>query len=97
MRRANTTFLNLRATLDDLDPLVNDSKPVAKKLRPFLAQLRPLARDARPTLRDLSALIQSPGAQNDLVELTKDQVPVARAGVGPVTRNGKQRDGALPA
>ena len=34
MRRANTTFLNLRATLDDLDPLVADSKPVAKKLRP---------------------------------------------------------------
>ena len=50
MRRANTTFLNLRATLDDLDPLVDDSKPVAKKLRPFLAELRPLARDARPTL-----------------------------------------------
>ena len=48
MRRANTTFVNLRAALDDLDPLVDDSKPVAKKLRPFLAELRPLARDARP-------------------------------------------------
>src|SRR5215210_7564916 len=48
-RRANTTFVNLRAALDDLDPLVEDSKPVAKKLRPFLAELRPLARDARPT------------------------------------------------
>ena len=36
MRRANTTFVNLRATLDDLTPLVNESKPVAKKLRPFL-------------------------------------------------------------
>ncbi|HWM09210.1 MAG TPA: MlaD family protein, partial [Solirubrobacteraceae bacterium] len=46
MRRANTTFLNLRAALDDLEPLVDDSKPVAKKLRPFLAELRPLARDA---------------------------------------------------
>ena len=54
MRRANTTFVNLRATLDDLEPLVDESKPVAKKLRPFLAELRPLARDARPTLRDLS-------------------------------------------
>src|SRR5215210_5162266 len=54
-RRANTTFVNLRAALDDLDPLVEDSKPVAKKLRPFLAELRPLARGARPTLNDLSA------------------------------------------
>ncbi|MEA2360218.1 MAG: phospholipid/cholesterol/gamma-HCH transport system substrate-binding protein, partial [Solirubrobacteraceae bacterium] len=68
MRRANTTFVNLRATLDDDDPLVAESKPVAKKLRPFLAELRPLARDARPTLRDLSAIIQSPGADNDLIE-----------------------------
>src|SRR3954453_23733337 len=28
MRRANTTFVNLRATLDDLKPLVDESKPV---------------------------------------------------------------------
>jgi phospholipid/cholesterol/gamma-HCH transport system substrate-binding protein len=39
MRRADTTFVNLRATLDDLQPLVDESKPVAKKLRPFLAKL----------------------------------------------------------
>ncbi len=97
MRRANTTFVNLRSTLDDLDPLVEDSKPVAKALRPFLAQLRPLANDARPTLRDLSALIARPGASNDLVELTDAQVPAARIAVGPVTRNGKSRQGALPA
>lgn len=97
MRRANTTFVNLRATIDDLNGLVNDSKPVARKLRPFLAQLRPLAVEARPTLRDLSALIQRPGARNDLVELTRSSVPVASIGVGPVQRNGKQRQGALPA
>ncbi|MGZ6672144.1 MAG: hypothetical protein ACXVFM_07315, partial [Solirubrobacteraceae bacterium] len=97
MRRANTTFVNLRATLDDVDPLVRDSKPVAKKLRPFLAELRPLARDARPTLRNLSALIQSPGAGNDLIELTKGNVPLRDVAVGPIQRNGKQRLGALPA
>jgi phospholipid/cholesterol/gamma-HCH transport system substrate-binding protein len=97
LRRANTTFVNLRSTLDDLDPLVRDSKPVAKELRPFLAQLRPLANDARPTLRDLSALIQKPGASNDLVELTNAQVPAAKIAVGPVKRNGKTRLGALPA
>ncbi|HEX4735582.1 MAG TPA: MlaD family protein, partial [Thermoleophilaceae bacterium] len=40
MRTANSTFVNLRATLDDLKPLVDESKPVAPKLRRFLAQLR---------------------------------------------------------
>jgi phospholipid/cholesterol/gamma-HCH transport system substrate-binding protein len=95
MRRANTTFVNLRATLDDLDPLVEESKPVARKLRPFLAQLRPLARDARPTLRDLSALINSPGEDNDLIEATAGNVPVRDIAIGPVRRNGEQRDGAF--
>jgi phospholipid/cholesterol/gamma-HCH transport system substrate-binding protein len=97
LRRANTTFINLRAALDDLDPLVEDSKPVAKKLRPFLAELRPLARDARPTLRDLAALIRRSGKDNDLVELTAAQVPLAKQAVGPVNVNGKDREGALPA
>jgi phospholipid/cholesterol/gamma-HCH transport system substrate-binding protein len=96
MRRADTTFVNLRATLDDLEPLVDESKPVAKKLRPFFAELRPLARDARPTLRDLSALVRSPGASNDLIELTKSAVPLRNAAVGPTRRNGKERDGAFP-
>src|SRR3954451_17404191 len=48
LRQANTTFVNLRSTLDDLDPLVNASKPVAPKLAPFFRQLRPLVTDARP-------------------------------------------------
>src|SRR5436190_2600915 len=96
MRRADTTFVNLRATLDDLQPLVDESKPVARKLRPFLAELRPLARHARPTLRDLSALVRSPGASNDLIELTKSSVPVRNAAVGPTTRDGKPREGAFP-
>ena len=97
MRRANTTFVNLRATLDDLDPLVEDSKPVARKLRPLLGELRPFARDARPTLRDLSRLIGRAGSANDLIELTRAQVPVRDVAVGPVEENGARREGALPA
>ena len=97
MRRANTTFVNLRATLDDLRPLVDESKPVARRLRPFLEELRPLARDARPTLSDLSRLVRSPGRANDLIELTQSSVPVRDIAIGPVQRNGKQREGALPA
>ena len=97
MRRANTTFLNLRAALDDLDPLVEDSKPVAKKLRPFLAELRPLARDARPTLRDLSNIIRRPGRANDLIELNRVQPPLRDIAVREAERNGEEREGAFPA
>jgi phospholipid/cholesterol/gamma-HCH transport system substrate-binding protein len=97
MRRANTTFVNLRATLDDLKPLVDDSKPVAPKLRRLLAELRPLTQDARPTLRDLSRLIRTKGPNNDLIEATQSAVPVRDIAVGPVQRNGAQRQGALPA
>ncbi|MEA2396824.1 MAG: phospholipid/cholesterol/gamma-HCH transport system substrate-binding protein [Thermoleophilaceae bacterium] len=69
MRQANTTFVNLRAALTDVDPLVNASKPVAIKLRPFLDQLRPLARDIRPTVRDLAQVVLQPGPNNDLLDL----------------------------
>jgi phospholipid/cholesterol/gamma-HCH transport system substrate-binding protein len=82
MRQSNTTFVNLRATLDDLDPLVDASKPVADRLGPFFRTFRHAAHDAVPTIRDLNAVIRRPGSQNDLVELTRDQVPLARAGVG---------------
>jgi phospholipid/cholesterol/gamma-HCH transport system substrate-binding protein len=98
MRAANTTFVNLRSTLDDLTPLVNESKPVAKKLRPFLAQLRPFARDARPTLRDLSVLIKNPKAANsDLISLALTTVPLRNIAIGPVQANGASRPGAFPA
>jgi phospholipid/cholesterol/gamma-HCH transport system substrate-binding protein len=97
MRRANTTFLNLRAALDDLDPLVEDSKPVAKKLRPFMAELRPLARDARPTLADLSRMVRTRGADNDLIDLNRLQPALRDATVRDVQVNGKEREGAFPA
>jgi phospholipid/cholesterol/gamma-HCH transport system substrate-binding protein len=82
MRQANTTFVNLRATLDDLDPLVNASKPVAEKLPAFFHQFRRAAHGAVPTITDLERTIQRPGAQNDLVELTNDAVPLAQAAIG---------------
>ena len=69
LRKANTTFVNLRSTLDDLDQLTAASKPVAPKLAPFFRTLRPLLREARPTVRDLSALIRTAGPDNDLIDL----------------------------
>jgi phospholipid/cholesterol/gamma-HCH transport system substrate-binding protein len=97
MRRANTTFVNLRATLDDLDPLVEESKPVAPKLRRYLQELRPFAEDARPTFRDLSAVTRSPGPDNDLLDLSRSTLPFRDIAVGPVQANGAEREGALPA
>jgi phospholipid/cholesterol/gamma-HCH transport system substrate-binding protein len=71
LRRANTTFVNLRATLDDLDVLVAESKPATKDLAPFLRELRPLVHDARPTIKDLRELVTRPGANNDLLDASR--------------------------
>jgi phospholipid/cholesterol/gamma-HCH transport system substrate-binding protein len=96
MRNFNTTAVNLRATLDDLDPLVDASKPVAQRLGPFFAELRATAADAVPTIRDLDHIIKRPKPANDLVDLTKLQVPLANIAVGPVKANGATRQGAFP-
>jgi phospholipid/cholesterol/gamma-HCH transport system substrate-binding protein len=82
MREANTTFVNLRAALDDVDPLVEASEPAARELRPFMAALRGAAADAVPTIRDLDAIVRRPGSDNDLVEITRDQVGLANRAVG---------------
>jgi phospholipid/cholesterol/gamma-HCH transport system substrate-binding protein len=97
MRQFNTTAVNLRAALDDVQPLVNATRPVARKLQPFAKRLRGFARDAVPTVRGLNGVIKAPGAANDLIELTALQNPLAEIGVGPVNRNGASRPGALPA
>jgi phospholipid/cholesterol/gamma-HCH transport system substrate-binding protein len=77
MRRANTTFVNLRSTLDEVDPLVEASKPVAKRLQPFLSQARAFAADAEPTVRDLSITIRREGGSNDLINLLHSFPPLA--------------------
>jgi phospholipid/cholesterol/gamma-HCH transport system substrate-binding protein len=96
MRLANTTFVNLRGALDDLTPLVDASKPVAPKLQQLLVQLKPLAIDSVPTVKDLANIISRPGPNNDLIELTKQGVPLANATVHNVNANGKSRPGAFP-
>lgn len=78
LRKANTTFVNLRATLDDLELLVEESKPATKDLAPFLRALRPLVTEARPTVSDLRDLISLPGPNNDLIDLTAKQPRLAQ-------------------
>ena len=71
LRRGNSTFVNLRATLDDLGVLVEESKPATKRLAPFFRELRPLLEESRPTLRDLRTLVDRPGGGNDLLDATR--------------------------
>ena len=70
LRKGNTTFVNLRSTLGDLDALVAASKPETKELPNFFRQLRLLTGESLPTVRDLRELIRLPGAGNDLIDLT---------------------------
>ncbi len=69
LRQSNTTFVNLRAALDDLEPLVNTAKPATKNLAPFLAELRPVLAKLKPFFHDLRLAVARPGHGNDLGEL----------------------------
>jgi phospholipid/cholesterol/gamma-HCH transport system substrate-binding protein len=97
LRRANTTFLNLRAALDDVDPLVDAAKPAVQRLGPFLDQARMFAADAEPTVRDLSRTISQPGSANDLIELINSFPPLTRVALDNQNVNGASRPGAFPA
>ena len=71
LRQANTTFVNLRATLDDLDPLVNTSKVATRDLDPFLRKTQPVLHRAVPVFTDLRKVVNLPGANNDLADSIK--------------------------
>jgi phospholipid/cholesterol/gamma-HCH transport system substrate-binding protein len=79
LRKANSTFVNLRATLDDLDVLVSASKPATKDLARFLRELRPLVHDAGPTISDLRTLVHRGGSGNDLTDLVQKAPALERA------------------
>ncbi len=68
-RQANTTFVNLRAALDDLEPLVETAKPATKNLAPFLAELGPVLSKAVPVFRNLRLSVAREGFANDGAEL----------------------------
>ena len=97
MRRADTTFVNLRATLDDLTAARRRVQARGQEAAPLPGRAAPAgARRAPDAARPLARSSARPGADNDLIELTKSSVPLRNAAVGPTKRNGKQRDGALP-
>ena len=68
-RQANTTFVNLRAALDDLEPLIETSGTATKGLAPFLRELRPVLSKAVPVFKNLRLTVARPGFANDANEL----------------------------
>ncbi len=86
LRQSNTTFVNLRATLDDLDPFVAAAKPSTEDLAPFLRDLRPVAARSVPVFDDLGRAVFAPGPANDLADSLRDSPRFERAtrsAVGP--------------
>jgi phospholipid/cholesterol/gamma-HCH transport system substrate-binding protein len=96
MRRANTTFVNLRRALDDVAPLVDAAIPAARRLDPFLEEARGFTADAEPTVRDLSRTIRSPGEAGDAIELMESFPPLAHVALDRRRINGEIRRGAFP-
>jgi phospholipid/cholesterol/gamma-HCH transport system substrate-binding protein len=69
LRQSNTTFVNLRAALDDLEPLVETAKPATRELAPFLSELRPVFQKLLPFTRNLKLVVHRPGPGNDAADL----------------------------
>jgi phospholipid/cholesterol/gamma-HCH transport system substrate-binding protein len=69
LRQSNTTFVNLRAALDDLEPLVDTARPATRELAPFLRELRPVFQKLVPFTRNLRLVVNRPGQANDAREL----------------------------
>ena len=78
MRRANTTFVNLRAALDDVDPLVDASKPVAERARALPRRGARVRGGRRAHGRATCAqAVRRPGRRNDLIDFVKSVPPLA--------------------
>jgi phospholipid/cholesterol/gamma-HCH transport system substrate-binding protein len=80
LRQGNSTFVDLRSTLDDLDPLLQASKPAAAVLPRFFSQLRPLLNESTPTFQNLSAIVHQPGPFNDATDATQNLPQLQKIG-----------------
>lgn len=82
LRQANTTFVNLRAALDDVEPFVAASGRAADAgLADFLkTELRPVLKRARPVFSNLATAAYKPGPDNDLSDLESALIPIHEAG-----------------
>ena len=77
LRQLNTTQVNLRTTLDDLDPLVQASYPATRHLAPFLRKLALVSNQSTPVFSKLADITHLPGANNDLAD-TLNELPTTK-------------------
>ena len=84
LRQANTTFHNLRPTLDDLDVLVNAAKPATKNLPTFLRDLKPVTTRSVPVFNDLAPAVNLKGKSNDLADATGDLTALEKSAAGAI-------------
>jgi phospholipid/cholesterol/gamma-HCH transport system substrate-binding protein len=68
LRQGNTTFVDLRSALGDLQRLSDATRPVTRPLAPFLRQLGPVLAEAVPTFHQLRRVVSTPGRGNDLID-----------------------------
>jgi len=80
LRETNTTFVNLRATLDDLDPLVAASYPATRNAAPFLRKTAKVANDGVPVFTKLADIARLPGQNNDVADTLKKLPTVRKRG-----------------
>jgi phospholipid/cholesterol/gamma-HCH transport system substrate-binding protein len=78
LRRANTTFVELRGALDELNELTNVTKPFADDLAPFFRRLDKLVVASTPTFRDFADLIAKAGKNNDLTDTLRNLPRLAK-------------------
>ncbi|MBK5232456.1 MAG: MCE family protein [Thermoleophilia bacterium] len=78
LRQGNTTFVNLRAALDDVEPFVAaEGRAADAGLARFLKNnLRPVLVRAKPVFSDLATVASKPGANNDFNDLVTSLTPL---------------------
>lgn len=78
LRQANTTFVNLRAALTDLDPLyAAQGRAADAGLARFLKDdLRPVLKRARPVFANLATANSRPGPNNDFSDVLTSLIPL---------------------
>jgi phospholipid/cholesterol/gamma-HCH transport system substrate-binding protein len=86
LRQGSSTFVDLRSTVDALDPLVQASKPAAKVLPNFFRQLRPLLNAATPTFDDFSKIVHQSGPANDATDAVRELPRLEQLGHGTFAR-----------
>jgi phospholipid/cholesterol/gamma-HCH transport system substrate-binding protein len=91
LRQGNTTFVNLRAALDDVEPLLRANDRAADAgLASFLRDdVTPVVRKLRPVASNLATVASRPGPSNDANELLAALIPLqstARPAVNAVVK-----------